>query len=75
MRYIIQLSFADTCGYSDAVDEWMDDDERDQVLDAVGAAFARLRRRTALIDVDPPVTRKDMARNQVINIVDEAAGR
>ncbi|MEU0156074.1 MarR family winged helix-turn-helix transcriptional regulator [Micromonospora fulviviridis] len=49
-------------------------DEHDQVLDAVGAAFARLRRRTALIDVDPPVTRKDMTRNQVINIVDEAAG-
>lgn len=44
------------------------------MLDAVGAAFARLRRRTALVDVDPPVTRKDMSRNQVINIVDEAAG-
>jgi DNA-binding MarR family transcriptional regulator len=56
------------------VDERIDDDERDQVLDAVGAAFARLRRRTALIDVEPPVTRKDMPRNQVINIVDEAAG-
>ncbi|MDQ1293756.1 MAG: hypothetical protein QG608_1637 [Actinomycetota bacterium] len=68
------MRFADVCGYSDAVDERMDDDERDQVLDAVGAAFARLRRRTALVDVDPPVTRKDMSRNQVINIVDEAAG-
>ncbi|WP_327235991.1 MarR family winged helix-turn-helix transcriptional regulator [Streptomyces sp. NBC_01317] len=46
----------------------------DALLDAVGAAFARLRRRTALVDVDPPVTRKDMARNQVINVVDEADG-
>jgi len=51
-----------------------DDDGHDQVLDAVGAAFARLRRRTGLVDVEPPVTRKDMSRNQVINIVDEAAG-
>lgn len=49
-------------------------DDRDQILDAVGAAFARLRRRTALVNVEPPVTRKDMSRNQVINIVDEAAG-
>ena len=42
------------------------------LIDAVGAAFASLRRRTALVDVDPPVTRKDLSRNQVINIVDEA---
>lgn len=48
--------------------------EPDALLDAVGAAFARMRRRTALVNVDPPVTRKDIARNQVINIVDEADG-
>ncbi|WP_428950550.1 MarR family winged helix-turn-helix transcriptional regulator [Streptomyces sp. cg35] len=46
----------------------------DMLLDSVGAAFARIRRRTALVQVDPPVTRKDMSRNQVINIVDEAEG-
>ena len=46
----------------------------DSVLDAVGAAFSRLRRRTALLDVDPPVTRKDKSREQVINLVDEADG-
>lgn len=51
-----------------------EDRQNDAPLDSVGAAFARLRRRTALVDVDPPVTRKDMARNQVINIVDEADG-
>ncbi|GLY30783.1 MarR family winged helix-turn-helix transcriptional regulator [Kineosporia sp. NBRC 101731] len=56
------------------MDERRGDDSRDQVLDEVGAAFARLRRRTNLINVDPPVTRKDLSRNQVINIVDEAAG-
>ncbi|MFF2521029.1 hypothetical protein [Streptomyces liangshanensis] len=39
-----------------------------------GTAFARLRRRTALVDVDSPATRKGMARNQVINVVDEADG-
>ena len=56
------------------MDEWTHDDERDRVLNAVGAAFARLRRRTGLVNVDPPVTRRDMSRNQVINIVDEADG-
>jgi DNA-binding MarR family transcriptional regulator len=65
------LQNADVCPYCVVVGEQSDDD-RDEVLDAVGAAFARLRRRTALVDVDPPVTRKDMSRNQVINIVDEA---
>lgn len=56
------------------MEEKFPDAEDDRLLDAVGAAFARLRRRTALIAVEPPVTRKDMSRNQVINIVDEADG-
>jgi DNA-binding MarR family transcriptional regulator len=42
------------------------------LLDAVGAAFARLRRRTMQAPVDPPVGRKDLKRNLVLNIVDEA---
>ncbi|MBC8091512.1 MAG: winged helix-turn-helix transcriptional regulator [Pseudonocardia sp.] len=47
----------------------------DAVLDAVGAAFGRLRRRTHLVKaVDPPVERKDMSRNLVINVVDEGDG-
>lgn len=45
------------------------------MLDAVGAAFGRLRRRTHLVKgVDPPVDRKDLSRNLVINIVDENDG-
>ena len=55
------------CNYRRVADD-------DAVLNEVGAAFARLRRRTALLDVDPPVTRKDRSRNLVINIVDEADG-
>jgi len=51
-----------------------DGPEADVLLDAVGAAFSRLRRRTAQVSVDPPVSRKDLTRNLVINIVDEADG-
>jgi DNA-binding MarR family transcriptional regulator len=43
------------------------------LLDAVGTAFARLRRRTMQAQVDPPVGRKDLKRNLVLNTVDEAA--
>jgi DNA-binding MarR family transcriptional regulator len=47
----------------------------DALLDAVGAAFGRLRRRTHLVKaVDPPVERKDLSRNLVINVVDEGDG-
>lgn len=47
----------------------------DAVLDAVGTAFGRLRRRTHRVEgVDPPVDRKDLSRNLVINIVDEGDG-
>ena len=48
--------------------------ENDALLDAVGTAFSRLRRRTQQVDVDPPVSRKDLPRNLIINIVDEADG-
>ena len=48
--------------------------ENDALLDAVGTAFSRLRRRTQQVDVDPPVSRKDLPRNLVINIVEEADG-
>jgi DNA-binding MarR family transcriptional regulator len=51
-----------------------DDDEADALLESVGAAFSRLRRHTSLLEVDPPVTRKDRSRELVINIVDEAEG-
>jgi DNA-binding MarR family transcriptional regulator len=44
------------------------------LLDAVGAAFGRLRQRTRQLSVDPPFTAKDLSRNLVLNIVDETAG-
>jgi len=48
-----------------------------ELLGGVGAAFARLRRRTMQAPVDPPSGRKDLKRNLVLNVVDEAdaAGR
>ncbi len=50
-------------------------DDDDAVLDSVGATLGRLRRRTHLIKVEPPVERKDLPWNLVINIVDEADGQ
>ena len=49
-------------------------DKEDDVLDAVGIAFSRLRRRTTQVDVSPPVSPKDLTRNLVINLIDEAGG-
>jgi DNA-binding MarR family transcriptional regulator len=46
--------------------------EEQALLDGVGTAFARLRRRTMQAPVDPPVGRKDLKRNLVLNVVDEA---
>ncbi|MDJ0341863.1 MarR family winged helix-turn-helix transcriptional regulator [Streptomyces sp. H10-C2] len=42
------------------------------LLDAVGPAFSRLRR-TALLDVENPVSRKDMTRTLVLALVEEPA--
>lgn len=54
----------------DGLDEW----DEDRLLDEVGSAFSRLRRRTAQIGVDPAPSRKDLSRNLVLNIVDEEPG-
>ncbi|WP_232050010.1 MarR family winged helix-turn-helix transcriptional regulator [Actinoplanes sp. OR16] len=43
-----------------------------QLLDAVGGAFARMRRRTMQAPVSPPPDRKDLTRNLVLNLVEEA---
>ncbi|WP_034621652.1 MarR family winged helix-turn-helix transcriptional regulator [Cellulomonas sp. URHE0023] len=51
-------------------DQW----DEDQLLDEVGAAFSRLRRRTTQVNVDPAPSRKDLNRNLVLNIVDEGTG-
>jgi DNA-binding MarR family transcriptional regulator len=56
------------------VERKQNDSSPEDLLDGVGAAFGRLRRRTALVEVEPPVARKDLTRNLVINIVDEAEG-
>ncbi|MBB4743349.1 DNA-binding MarR family transcriptional regulator [Actinoplanes octamycinicus] len=42
----------------------------DAMLDAVGAAFSRLRR-GALLRVENPVPRKDMTRTLVLNLIEE----
>jgi DNA-binding MarR family transcriptional regulator len=42
------------------------------LFDAVGGAFARMRRRTMQAPVDPPPDRKDLSRNLVLNLVEEA---
>lgn len=46
--------------------------DQDALLDAVGTAFSRLRRRTTEIDVGPAVTRKDHTRILVINLIENA---
>jgi len=46
--------------------------DEDRLLDEVGAAFSRLRRRTTQLAVDPAPSRKDLSRNLVLNVVDEA---
>ncbi|WP_171164940.1 MarR family winged helix-turn-helix transcriptional regulator [Streptomyces sp. I05A-00742] len=43
----------------------------DELLDAVGPAFSKLRR-TALLEVEHPVSTKDLSRTLVLNIVLEA---
>jgi DNA-binding MarR family transcriptional regulator len=44
-----------------------------ELLDAVGPAFSRLRRAAAL-NVERPVSRKDLTRTLVLNIVQEGPG-
>lgn len=46
--------------------------DTDALLNAVGAALSKLRRRTTQLVVDPPVTAKDLSRNLVLNVVAEA---
>lgn len=46
----------------------------EELLDAVGVAFSRLRRRTTQVPVDPPVTSRDLTRNLVLNLVEECEG-
>jgi len=52
---------------------WPDLDE-ESLLDAVGTAFSRLRRRTPQVSADSTAKRRDLSRNVVVNAVDEADG-
>lgn len=45
----------------------------DELLNAVGPAFSKLRR-TSLLEVENPVSPKDLSRTLVLNIVKEAEG-
>lgn len=47
-------------------------EESANLLDDVGAAFARLRRRTNRSLTDRGMSKRDLTRNLIINIVDEA---
>lgn len=60
-----------TQGYNQSVDPT---DNPDALLDDVGAAFSRLRRRTNHSLTDHGMTKRDLTRNLIINVVDEAAG-
>lgn len=50
----------------------MNDENPDALLDAVGAAFSRLRRRTTNSLAAGGATKRDLTRNLVVNLVDEA---
>lgn len=59
------------------IDESGLEPDEERLMDAAGGAFARMRRRTMQTPVDPPSGRKDLTRNLVLNLVEEAqiAGR
>jgi DNA-binding MarR family transcriptional regulator len=61
---------------SDGADEAGEQDQwdEDRLLDEVGAAFSRLRRRTTQVGADPAPSRKDLSRNLLLNLVDEGPG-
>ena len=57
-------------GSDEAVADLLPDAEA--LLDAVGTAFSKLRRRTMSVPVDPPVHRTDLRRDLVLTAVEEA---
>src|SRR5918993_3811264 len=46
----------------------------DELLENIGTAFSRLRRRTGGVPVDPPVPRTDVRRDLLLAIVEESDG-
>ena len=50
------------------------DDEEEELLDTIGVAFSRLRRRTMGAPVDPPVAPTDLRRDLLLTVVEESGG-
>src|SRR3954447_14896647 len=48
--------------------------EDEQLLESIGTAFPRLRRRTSSVPVDPPIARTDVRRDLLLAVVEEADG-
>src|SRR5918994_2147337 len=46
----------------------------DELLENIGTAFSRLRRRTSSVPIDPPVARTDVRRDLLLAIVEESDG-
>ena len=46
----------------------------EELLENIGTAFSRLRRRTSSVPIDPPVARSDVRRDLLLAIVEESDG-
>ena len=46
----------------------------EELLENIGTAFSRLRRRTSSVPIDPPVARTDVRRDLLLAIVEESDG-
>ena len=46
----------------------------EELLETIGTAFSRLRRRTASVPLDPPIARSDLRRDLLLAVVDESDG-
>jgi DNA-binding MarR family transcriptional regulator len=46
----------------------------DQLLESIGTAFSRLRRRTTSVPMDPPIVRTDVRRDLLLTVVEESDG-
>ena len=46
----------------------------DELLENIGTAFSRLRRRTSSVPIEPPVARTDLRRDLLLAIVEESDG-
>src|SRR3954454_20808600 len=46
----------------------------DQLLETIGTAFSRLRRRTSSVPLDPPIARTDVRRDLLLTVIEEADG-